>query len=165
MDSAHAGTEGEPMTASQRGATRLALALSLALAAGCGRGESAGSEPPQPAQVAAAPSADGHIDPAPYRTEIEATEAVLYSSDALGPEERKTLSRALLELHNAIVFRDTSAAAREASRRLFFFSAQVDAESPPKRDEDELTVVRGVWEKIRAEQFTAVDWFRTAAAR
>jgi hypothetical protein len=111
---------------------------------------------------AAAP-VDGHIDPAPYRSEIEATEAVLYSSDELGPDQRKTLSRALLELHNAIVFRDTSAPARETSRRLFFFSAQVDADSPPKRDTDELAVMRGVWEKIRAEQFTEVDWFRTAA--
>lgn len=152
------------MTASQRRTAAIALAGSLALGGtlGCKRTESAPSEPASVSS--AAPSRDGHIDPAPYRAEIEATEALLYSSDALlGDAGWRDLSRALLELHNAIVFRDTSAAARETSRRLFFFSAQVDAESAPKHSENELAVMRGVWEKIRADQFTEVDWFRASA--
>jgi hypothetical protein len=151
------------MTASQRRAAAIALASTLALggAPSCTRTQSSPSEPP-PVSAPAAP-ANGHIDPAPYRAEIEATEALLYSGGELGDAGWKDLSRALLELHNAIVFHDTSAAARETSRRLFFFSAQVDAASAPKHSADELAVMRGVWEKIRADQFTEVDWFRAAA--
>jgi len=151
------------MTPGQRRAVGIALASTLALggAIGCERPASAPSEP---APVSSASgSVDGHIDPAPYRAEIEATEALLYSNEPLGDDGWKNLSRALLELHNAIVFRDTSAAARETSRRLFFFSAQVDAEPAPKHSADELAVMRGVWERIRADQFTEVDWFRAAS--
>jgi hypothetical protein len=149
------------MTASCRAAIALVMSLAVCPALGCKPKEAAPSEPPP---VAAPVAVDGHIDPAPYRAQIEATEALLYQEDAaLGAAEWKDLSRALLELHNAIVFHDTSPAARETSRRLFFFSAQVDAESRPKHSADELAVMRGVWEKIREEQFTVVDWFRTAA--
>lgn len=144
----------------------MASGLACALALACSRGESSPPSPPAspPAPVSAAPANGlGPIDPAPYRAEIEATEAVLYSTDSLDDTGRKALSRTLLELHNAIVFRDTSAAARETSRRLFFFSAQVDAEPEPKDSNAELEVMRGVWEKIRAEQFTPVAWFRASA--
>ena len=142
-----------------------AFVVALLLPRACARTESAPSQQAEPAEVSAAPasqSLDTPIDPAPYRAEIEATESVLYTHDSLDDANRKELSRALLELHNAIVFRDTSAAARETSRRLFFFSAQVDAEPAPKHSGDELVVIRGVWEKLRAEHFTTVDWFRTA---
>jgi hypothetical protein len=149
------------MRQSHSSALRIALVLLALGAASCNRGESAASEP-APVSASAEP-VDGHIDPAPYRAEIEAAEALLYSSAAVGDESWRDLSRALLELHNAIVFRDTSAAARETSRRLFFFSAQVDATSAPKHTADELVVMRGVWEKIRADQFTDVDWFRASA--
>jgi len=147
-----------------RRSTTWAVAVAVAplalAAAGCRRSESAAGEPPP---VAAAPErADGHIDPGPYRAEIEATEALLYTDREIGDADWRELSRALLELHNAIVFRDTSVAARETSRRLFFFSAQVDATSAPKHTSDELVVMRGVWEKIRADQFTDVDWFRAS---
>ncbi len=142
--------------------TRALLAAFL-LPLACARTESAPSQPAAPAEVSAAPkSADTPIDPTPYREQIEATEAALYTHDALDDASRKELSRALLELHNAIVFRDTSAAARETSRRLFFFSAQVDADPTPNYSGDELVVMRGVWEKIRAEHFTTVDWFRAS---
>jgi hypothetical protein len=151
------------MTAGRRRAAAISLAGSLALggAIACERTSSA---PSGPAPVSSPSSVDGHIDPAPYRAEIEATEALLYSSDPLGDEGWKNLSRALLELHNAIVFRDTSAPARETSRRLFFLSAQVDAEPAPKHNGDELMVMRGVWERIRADQFTEVDWFKATAS-
>ncbi len=151
------------MTAGQRRAAAIALAGSLALGftSGCERTASAPSEP-APVDAASTP-VDGHIDPAPYRAQIEATETLLYSSDALGDDGWKDLSRALLELHNAIVFRDTSVPARETSRRLLFFSAQVDAEPAPKHSADELAVMRGVWERIRADQFTEADWFRAAS--
>src|SRR5574338_702341 len=102
---------------------------------------------------------DGRIDPAPYRGEIEATEALLYGPAPQGGDGWKELSKALLELHNAIVFRDTSALARETSQRLFFFSAQVDAAPRGKYGDEQLKVMRGVWEKIRAEQFASADWF------
>lgn len=136
------------------------LVVPACLLFGCGRNEPARDSEPPP--VSAAP-VDGHVDPTPYREQIEATESLLYSAEPLGDDGWKELSRALLELHNSIVFRDTSAAARETSRRLFFFSAQVDAEPAPKHNADELAVMRGVWERIRAEQFTPADWFRTAS--
>ena len=150
------------MTGSQRAAAMFVLALELSLAAalGCRRSEPAAATP---APVAANAPVDGHIDPSPYRAEIQATETLLYSSESLGDEGWKNLSRSLLELHNAIVFRDTSPAARETSRRLFFFSAQVDAESAAHHGETDLAVMRGVWENIRAEQFAAADWFHTAS--
>ncbi|HTO55101.1 MAG TPA: hypothetical protein VMR50_17085 [Myxococcota bacterium] len=121
---------------------------------------------PAPAPVDTPPpavaSVDGHLDPTPYRAEIQAAEALLYATDAPSNDDWKNLSRALLELHNAIVFHDSSAAARETSRRLFFFSAEVDAESSPKHLEEERASVRDRWEKIRTEQFAQADWFRTA---
>lgn len=147
------------MTRSQRAAAMIALPIGLLL--GCDR--SASAPKPVAPPVSAPSSVDGHIDPAPYRSEIEATESLLYANEVLGDDGWKSLSRTLLELHNAIVFHDTSAAARETSRRLFFFSAQVDAEPAPKHNADELAVLRGVWEKIRSDQFTPADWFRTAS--
>jgi hypothetical protein len=151
------------MTAGQPRAAAIALASTLALgfASACQR---ATPDPSDAVPVSApSPAVDGHIDPVPYRAQIEATEALLYSSDALGDAGWKELSRSLLELHNAIVFHDTSVAARETSRRLFFVSAQVDAEPAPKHNADELAVMRGVWERIRADQFTEADWFRAAS--
>ena len=133
-----------------------ALALSLLILA-CGRSE---STPPveQPAPVPA--TVDGRIDPAPYRAQIEATEALLYAPPEAN-ERWKDLSKALLDLHNAIVFHDSSELARETSRRLFFFSAQVEAAPAGKHGDEQLKVMRGVWEKIRADQFASADWFHT----
>lgn len=153
------------MTMSSRNRVVSALLSALVLPLGCSRSGSAPSEPAPPAEVSAAPessSRDATIDPTPYREQIEATETVLYAHDSLDEAGRKELSRALLELHNAIVFRDVSVAARETSRRLLFFSAQVDAEPAPKYSGEELVVMRGVWEKIRAEHFTTADWFRAS---
>jgi hypothetical protein len=139
--------------------SRAALLLALALAFGCGR--DAPPKPPEPAEVA---SADGHIDPAPYRPQIEAAEALLYRDQGLELEGWKELSRALLDLHNAIVFRDNSAPARQTSRRVLFFSAQVESEAAASHHvEDQLAVMRGVWEQIRSDQFTRADWFKNAA--
>jgi len=105
----------------------------------------------------------GRIDPSPYRTEIEATEALLYTQAPLTDDGWKDLSRNLLELHNAIVFRDNSELARETSRRLFFLSAQVDAEPLARHSAEELVVMRGAWEKIRTEQFASADWFHAGS--
>lgn len=147
------------MIASQRRAIAIALGLLALVAPGCRRDEAA-----QPAVAAApvAPPVNGHIDPVPYRVQIEATEALLYAPAAPGDEDWRNLSRALLELHNAIVFRDTSPEARETSRRLFFLSAEVDAVGKPKHAEERLAAMRGVWEKIREEQFAQADWFHAA---
>jgi hypothetical protein len=60
------------------------------------------------------------------------------------------------------VFRDTSALARETSRRLFFFSAEVEAASAKKQPDQQLEEIRGIWQKIRSDQFAAADWFHTA---
>jgi hypothetical protein len=147
------------MTASHRAVAMSALSLAVAL--GCGRTQSSPTPPPVSANAPA--PVDGHIDPAPYRAEIETTEALLYSGESLADADWKGLSRALLELHNAIVFRDKTPAARETSRRLFFFSAQVDAETAVKHGDAELEVMRRVWEQIRAEQFATADWFHTAS--
>ena len=133
-----------------------ALALTCLVLA-CGRSES--THKPEAAPVPA--PIDGRIDPAPYRAQIEAAEALLYAPPQ-GDDTWKNLSKALLELHNAIVFHDSSALARETSRRLFFFSAQVDAAPSSKHADEQLRVMRGVWEKIRADQFARADWFHTA---
>lgn len=142
------------MTAAARA---IALAA-LCLAAACSRSES--TQEAQPARAAPPPPIDGRIDPAPYRAQIEATEAVLYAVPQ-GDPPWKSLSKALLDLHNAIVFHDSSSLARETSQRLFFFSAQVDAAPAGKHADEQLQVMRGVWEKIRADQFARADWFHT----
>jgi hypothetical protein len=131
------------------------LALGLALA--CGRSSSA----PKPAQPVP-PTIGGRIDPAPYKSEIQATEALLYTSAPLSDDGWKDLSRSLLELHNAIVFNDNSELARKTSRELFFLSARVDAEPAKNHNADELVVMRTLWEKIRSDQFASAAWFRTA---
>jgi hypothetical protein len=141
------------MTPSVRAVACIALGLALA----CGRGSSA-PKPPQPAP----PTIGGRIDPAPYRSEIEATEALLYTKEPLTDDGWKDLSRSLLELHNAIVFRDNSALARETSGRIVFLSATVDAEPATHHNAEELVVMRTVWEKIRADQFASASWFRSA---
>jgi hypothetical protein len=147
------------MTASQRAATLCVLSAAL----GCGRSEPAPAAAQAPVATNAPAAANAHIDPGPYRAQIEAAETLLYSSDSLGDDGWKALSRSLLDLHNAIVFRDTSEPARETSRRLFFLSAQIDAATSGKHRDDELAVMRGVWEKIRADQFASADWFHTAS--
>lgn len=140
----------------------LALALAVACVAsfGCRRAEPT-TPPPVASPAAVAPPVNGHIDPTPYRAEIEATEALLYADAAPGQGDWKSLSRALLELHNAIVFRDTSPEARETSRKLFFLSADVDSRKA-KESGEELAEVRASWEDIRSKQFIQADWFHTA---
>lgn len=137
---------------------RAISAATLSLCVACGNSESA--QKGERAPVAAPVPIDGRIDPAPYRTQIEATEALLYAAPA-GDDYWHSLSKALLELHNAIVFRDTSALARETSQRLFFFSAEVDAAASTRRPDEQLERMRGVWQRIRSEQFASADWFRT----
>lgn len=132
-----------------------ALALTCLVLA-CGRSESTQKAEPAPAPA----TIDGRIDPAPYRAQIEATEAILYAPPQ-GDERWKDLSKALLDLHNAIVFRDSSTLARETSRRLFFFSAQVEAAPNGRHGDEQLKMMRGVWEKIREDQFASADWFHT----
>jgi hypothetical protein len=136
---------------------RAISAAALCLAVACGKSESA------PERTAAPPAAapiDGRMDPSPYREQIEATEALLYG-EAQSDDRWKNLSKALLDLHNAIVFRDTSPLARETSRQLFFFSAQVDAAKTGSHVDEQLVAMRGAWEKIRAEQFAPADWLHT----
>jgi hypothetical protein len=142
------------MAPSVRAIACIALGLMLA----CGESSSE-PKPPRPAP----PTIGGRIDPAPYRGEIEATEALLYTKAPLTDDGWKDLSRSLLELHNAIVFRDNTELARKTSRELFFLSARVDAEPAAHHNADELVVVRTLWEKIRADQFASASWFRTAA--
>ena len=137
---------------------RAISAAALCLAVACGKSDSA-----QDAAPIAAPAPapiDGRIDPAPYRAEIEATEALLYGGEQ-GDDRWKNLSKALLDLHNAIVFRDTSPLARETSRQLFFFSAQVDATKTGSHLDEKLLAIRGAWERIRAEQFASASWFHS----
>jgi hypothetical protein len=148
------------MLAGQHKTALIALAVACVAGFGCRR-----AEPTTPPPVGVAPVAapvDGHIDPTPYRAEIEAAEALLYAEGAPGDQDWKSLSKALLELHNAIVFRDTSPEARETSRKLFFFSADVDSQQAPKGQVDPLAAVRADWEEIRSKHFIQAAWFHGA---
>ena len=146
------------MAATARAISAAALCLALA----CGKSDSAQDAAPVAAPVPA--PIDGRIDPAPYRTEIEATEALLYGGGQ-GDDRWKNLSKALLELHNAIVFRDTSPLARETSRKLFFFSAQVDAAQTGSHLDEQLADMRGAWERIRADQFASACTTSTTSSK
>jgi hypothetical protein len=149
------------MTAGQQSVAAIALAAVCLLGLGCRRAEP-NTPPPVASPAPVAPPVDGHIDPTPYRAEIQAAEALLYADGVPGEEDWKHLSGALLELHNAIVFRDTSPEARETSRKLFFLSADVDSQKAPKETGEQLAAVRANWEQIRSKQFIQADWFHTA---
>jgi len=135
------------------------LPVLIALVLACGR-EQRGEIAPAAPSVTAAPDSLGRLDPAPYRARIEATEALLYAGEALSDEDWKALSTEFLELHNAIVFGDGSASARETSARLFFLSARADAIKSSSRDEIERTQLRELWEKLSADKFTPATWIR-----
>jgi hypothetical protein len=134
----------------------------LALALACGREDRDGAPVAAPTPLAPV-DGEGHLDPAPYRARIEALEALLYSADTLDEEGWKALSKALLDLHNEIVFRDSSASARDASGRLFFLSARADAASTGRRGERELEDLRALWLRLSAEKFAPADWIRAGA--
>ena len=131
----------------------------IALAFACGRGERHRAPAPDPLAPATA-DRDGRLDPARYRAQIEAAEALLYSTDGLSDDGWKALSKALLELHNEIVFADVSASAREASTRLFFLSARADAITSGKNTDVELAEMRELWRQLSAEKFAPADWLR-----
>jgi hypothetical protein len=135
------------------------LIVFTALAFACGSGERRAA--PAAAPVAPAAADDlGRLDPAPYRARIEATEVLLYSDEPLSDADWKALSTEFLELHNAIVFGDSSASAREASARLFFLSARADAIKSSSRAEIERTQLRDLWEQLSLEKFTPATWIR-----
>ena len=135
---------------------RAISAAALCLAVACGKSESAQEAPP----AAAAPPRRSTAASIRPRTARRSRRPRRSSTAAPpGDDHWKSLSKALLELHNAIVFRDSSPLARETSRRLFFFSAQVDAATTGTHVDEQLQAMRGAWERIRAEQFASADWF------
>jgi hypothetical protein len=132
---------------------RRALLACAALALACGAEE----RPPAPTPPVASKSHDGLVDPTPYRAKLEAAQSLLAESE-LTEESRKQLSEALLDLHNEIVFSDSSLGARETSGRLFVLSARIDATPPALRGEREMIRLRELWNELCAEQFSPADW-------
>jgi hypothetical protein len=135
--------------------TRLALLTCAVLALACGAEERA---KPTYTPPVAAPSVDGRVDPTPYRAKLEAAQALLWAEPELTDESRKALSEALLDLHNEIVFHDSSLGARETSGRLFVLSARIDATPQTLRGEREVLRLRQLWSELCAEQFSPADW-------
>jgi hypothetical protein len=143
-----------------RGAVWLAC---LGLVAACGREQE--TRAPAAPPIVAAPADDlGRLDPAPYRARIESAETLLYSNQALSPEDWKALSAAFLALHNEIVFADGSANARDVTARLFFLSARADAMTTSSRADAELESLRANWQKLGGEAFIPTTWMRAQAA-
>lgn len=142
--------------------TGIGLAL-LAFTLGCGREENERAPVSSPASIAPA-DAEGRLDPTPYRAQIESAEALLYSQEGLSEDGWRALSKALLELHNEIVFRDSSPNARETSGRMFLFSARADAATVLRKSDAELAELRDVWETLCAEKFAPAAWIRADRA-
>ncbi len=139
---------------------RVGLVLGcLVLALACERGDRSAAVAPG-ANAQATQDRDGRLDPTRYRTQIEAAEVLLYSTDGLSDEGWKALSKAFLELHNEIVFADSSASARAASTRLFFLSARADAITSGRNTDVELAELRKLWQQLSAERFVPADWIR-----
>jgi hypothetical protein len=134
---------------------RRALLASAVLALACGA-----EDRPRPAVTppVASRSTDGRLDPTPYRAKLEAARALLWAEPELTDESRKALSEALLEIHNEIVFSDSSIGARETSGRFFVLSARIDATPPSMRGEHEVERLRQLWGELCAEQFSPADW-------
>jgi len=141
----------------------LVICTALAFAFACEREALA---PATPAAPVARPAADaeGRLDPAPYRAEIEATQALLFADAELSEDDWKALSKALLDLHNQIVFHDSSQSAREASGRLFFFSARADVATSARHGEVERSELRDQWQRLCADKFAPADWIRAEPA-
>jgi hypothetical protein len=135
------------------------IAVCLALVLACGRGERDRAPAADPV-VPATADREGRLDSARYRAQIEAAEALLYSTEGLSDAGWKALSKALLELHNEIVFADVSASARETSTRLFFLSARADSITSGKNADADLAELRELWRQLSAEKFTPAEWLR-----
>jgi len=138
------------------------LLACLAIVLACGREERDPVPVPGPSTQATVDS-QGHLDPVPYRAQIEAAEALLYSDEAFSEDSWKALSKALLDLHNEIVFRDGTPFARDASARLFFLSARADAMTGGRNSDVELAQLRELCRKLSAEKFAPADWIRARA--
>jgi hypothetical protein len=142
-------------TRSSRARRLCALAVCAALALACGAEDPAPDSAPAPV---AAVRGDGLVDPTPYRAKLEATQALLWAEPELNEVTRKALSQALLDLHNEIVFNDSSLGARETSGRLFVLSARIEATPRALRGEREMRRLRELWTELCAEQFSPADW-------
>jgi len=139
------------------------LLVCLALGLACGRERQVPASASPPA-ARAAMDAEGRLDPTPYRAQIETAQALLYGDEELSEDGWKALSKALLDLHNQIVFADSSQSARETSGRLFFFSARADAATNALHGEAARESLRDQWQQLCAEKFARADWIRGQVA-
>jgi len=133
------------------------LLACFGLVLACGRERQAASTAAAPI-ARAAEDAEGRLDPTPYRVQIETAQALLYDDEELSEDGWKALSKALLDLHNQIVFEEISPSARETSRRLFFFSASADAAASARHGQAARESLRDLWRQLCAEKFAPADW-------
>jgi hypothetical protein len=112
---------------------------------------------------AVGPDAPAKLDPAPWRREIEAIEALLYEDApaAFGDPERA--ARQALELAERMQAELPRRQAQAAFLRLVSFAREVDARGDVGFAAPDRMAPRLAWEEVRRELFVRAAWFRRAA--
>jgi hypothetical protein len=135
---------------------RVLALIALAAALACG-------DDPVPARPDAKrgnAAATARLDPAPFRAEIEAVEALLYTRTAPQPDEGERLRFAVESLFARIGEREAQLATGEPVRALREFGARqlTPAASPVDR-----SALQSEWEAVRDRAFARASWFETSS--
>jgi hypothetical protein len=102
------------------------------------------------------------LDPASYRSQIEAIEAILYQERPAEAGEPEQVARLAAELAERIRTRESRLAGHAGFTGLLAFSAQVDAQGEAGYAAPDLGRPRAAWVALRAELFEPAPWLRLA---
>ncbi len=103
-----------------------------------------------------------NLDPAPYRSQIEAVESVLFQNK---PAELMTADRAssaIMKLSEEI---GKSPQGRAVSTELLFLSGRISSEADSGYSVMNLQRARSSWEEIRAQHFSEAAWFQHSTSQ
>lgn len=98
----------------------------------------------------------------PYRTEIEALEAVLYQKRPPAFGDTELAARAAVALAEHVLEAEGRLAGRDAFARLHAFASETDARADVGYAAPDLAGPRRSWEGLRGELFRPAPWLRPA---
>lgn len=108
-------------------------------------------------------SQSNNLDPAPFRTEIEALEKILYDPAPSGFVTADQVSSAAMQL--GARFRDQAPGLKtsRAMARILSFASRTGAEADAGYSTLDLPSTRQRWEELRHDIFEPADWFRQSS--
>jgi hypothetical protein len=107
----------------------------------------------------------GGVDPAPFRGEIEAVEAVLYMPSPPEHGDPERVARLAVELGARMQAELGRLVGRRAFVALLGFASEVEAQGEAGYVAPDLTLPRRAWESLRDEMFRDAPWFRRSGPR